>query len=128
MSCDEGMYLYSYVTVSSTSTAVNTLPGPTSGPTSGGTGGSSGGGRPGPNSKTNSTTTPTTNTTTNTSSSTTPGVAVGTVDANLTLVTDNYCVPDCKLINFQLVNNPVSRICEELGYYCMYGNYTHGCL
>lgn len=42
----------------------------------------------------------------------------------------NYtsCVPDCALYDSTMVNNPVLMRCEYLGAYCMYGNYTHGCL
>ena len=40
----------------------------------------------------------------------------------------NICVHDCPTVNFQMVNNPELGRCEFLGFYCSYGNYTHGCL
>ena len=40
---------------------------------------------------------------------------------------NNYCVPDCPSVNFQMVNNPEMGRCEFLGYYCLYGNKVEGC-
>ena len=38
------------------------------------------------------------------------------------------CVSDCPMVNQQTANDPVKGRCAYLGIYCMYGNYTHGCL
>jgi hypothetical protein len=43
-------------------------------------------------------------------------------------VLTNVCVADCPTVNSQMVNNPELMRCEFLGFYCAYGNYTHGCL
>ncbi|TNV88142.1 hypothetical protein FGO68_gene675 [Halteria grandinella] len=38
------------------------------------------------------------------------------------------CVPDCNAVDSSMVNNPETMRCEYLGKFCIYGNYTHGCL
>ena len=50
----------------------------------------------------------------------------GTTSTETVLI--NVCVADCPTINFQMVNNPELGRCEFLGFYCAFGNYTHGCL
>ncbi|TNV88078.1 hypothetical protein FGO68_gene9452 [Halteria grandinella] len=38
------------------------------------------------------------------------------------------CVVECNEYDRNFVNNPELMRCEYLGIYCMYGNYTHGCI
>ncbi|TNV88129.1 hypothetical protein FGO68_gene10716 [Halteria grandinella] len=38
------------------------------------------------------------------------------------------CVADCNEYDLNFVNNPELMRCEFLGVFCLYGNYTHGCL
>ena len=38
------------------------------------------------------------------------------------------CIVDCNEYDRNFVNNPILMRCEYLGMYCLYGNYTHGCL
>ncbi|TNV87133.1 hypothetical protein FGO68_gene10869 [Halteria grandinella] len=53
-------------------------------------------------------------------------------DTGNMLVTQQYnyatCIPDCAAYDMSMVNNPILMRCEYLGFGCLYGNYTHGCL
>lgn len=42
--------------------------------------------------------------------------------------TSNYCVVNCEAVDFNTVSGPRYSRCMGLGFYCMYGNETHGCL
>ncbi|TNV88128.1 hypothetical protein FGO68_gene3292 [Halteria grandinella] len=58
----------------------------------------------------------------------TQSISVAGGSVTIGTYTSNYCALDCEAIDYNTVNGPKYGRCMGLGYYCMYGNETHGCL